>query len=392
MKNPKLKLIKRAHVNLSLLMITSSCFTAGAIAAPIKHLEESWYVGGATGYSLLDPKTPNGASVTDDKALSAKVYAGFDVTRQLGLEAFWADMGSSSVRGTAGDGKIKYSAIGVNAIYHLPLYTKNARRAGNVGRVHPFGKLGLAKINTKTTGTVVENKQNDFTIFGGVGAVYDVSDQWKVRAEYDYYTDDISQLSVGVNWSPKGREHYFVAGANKPIPAAWPNNMNVPKSKPLLMPRINTVIKPVVIIRPVTKPVKPAKKIARKVVQTHSRSLSGESLFATGSARLSHIGLKELDNLVNLTQRTGFKLYHLTISGHTDNQGSRVNNIRLSKARAESVAHYLESMGIRRNMMSVVGYGESQPIASNTSTYGRSKNRRVEIKVKGAQNLVTAVR
>ncbi len=389
MKNLKLKLIKRANVNLSILMFTGFYLAAGAIATPIKNLEESWYVGGSVGYSLLDPKTPNGASVTDDKALSAKVYVGFDVTRQMGLEAFWVDMGSSSVRGAAGDGKIKYSAIGVNAIYHLPLYTNSARGTGGVGRVHPFGKIGLAKINTKTTGTVVENKQNDFTLFGGVGAVYDVNDQWKVRAEYDYYTDDISQLSVGVNWSPTGRQHYFVAEANKPIPTAWPINMNVPKNKPISIPKNTTIIKPVVIIRSAAKPVKP---MVKKVVQTHSRSLSGESLFATGSAKLSHRGLKELDDLVKLTQRTGFKLYHLTISGHTDNQGSRVSNIRLSKARAESVAHYLTSMGVRRNMMSVVGYGESQPIASNASAYGRSKNRRVEIQVKGAQSLVTEVR
>ena len=101
--------------------------------------------------------------------------------------------------------------------------------------------------------------------------------------------------------------------------------------------------------------------------------------------------MSELQNLVNLTRRTGFKLYHLTISGHTDNQGSSVSNLRLSKNRAESVAHYLESMGIPRDMMSVVGYGESQPIASNTSSYGRSRNRRVEIKLKGAQSFVTVV-
>ena len=66
------------------------------------------------------------------------------------------------------------------------------------------------------------------------------------------------------------------------------------------------------------------------------------------------------------------------IQAHTDSQGSLAYNRNLSDIRAKSVGDYLESKGIRRDRMEVVGYGETRPLATNQTREGRAQNRRGE--------------
>jgi len=67
------------------------------------------------------------------------------------------------------------------------------------------------------------------------------------------------------------------------------------------------------------------------------------------------------------------------IEGHTDSMGSEAYNQDLSQARADSVADYLMRQGVDAERMRTVGYGESQPVASNDTDAGRAENRRVEL-------------
>ncbi|MFG6178816.1 OmpA family protein [Halomonas sp. THAF12] len=67
------------------------------------------------------------------------------------------------------------------------------------------------------------------------------------------------------------------------------------------------------------------------------------------------------------------------IEGHTDSMGPEGYNKDLSQRRADSVADYLASQGVDRNRMRTIGYGESQPVASNDTDAGRAQNRRVEL-------------
>jgi len=68
-----------------------------------------------------------------------------------------------------------------------------------------------------------------------------------------------------------------------------------------------------------------------------------------------------------------------TVDGHTDSTGSDSLNQRLSESRALSVKEYLTSHGIDGFRLSSAGYGETKPIASNSTRDGRAQNRRVEI-------------
>jgi outer membrane protein OmpA-like peptidoglycan-associated protein len=69
------------------------------------------------------------------------------------------------------------------------------------------------------------------------------------------------------------------------------------------------------------------------------------------------------------------------IGGHTDNVGSDEENRRLSEQRAQTVVSYLIEAGIETSRLVAKGYGETEPIASNDSEDGRSKNRRTEMKI-----------
>ncbi len=71
----------------------------------------------------------------------------------------------------------------------------------------------------------------------------------------------------------------------------------------------------------------------------------------------------------------------IDVNGHTDSTGSLEHNQALSERRAMSVAGYLNSQGIDPRRVSALGFGPSQPIASNANAEGRAQNRRVEIQI-----------
>ena len=68
----------------------------------------------------------------------------------------------------------------------------------------------------------------------------------------------------------------------------------------------------------------------------------------------------------------------IRIEGHTDDRGGDDHNLELSRERAAAVVRFLvERHGLEADRLSSEGYGESQPIAPNSTAEGRAKNRRV---------------
>jgi outer membrane protein OmpA-like peptidoglycan-associated protein len=101
--------------------------------------------------------------------------------------------------------------------------------------------------------------------------------------------------------------------------------------------------------------------------------------FATGSTKLLSKSYKPLDDLVKVLNDN--KSLKLKIDGHTDNVGNDDANMKLSDGRAASVKKYLVSKGISADRLESEGYGETMPVADNKTSAGRTKNRRVEMKV-----------
>lgn len=69
------------------------------------------------------------------------------------------------------------------------------------------------------------------------------------------------------------------------------------------------------------------------------------------------------------------------VTGHTDSTGSSAHNQKLSERRAASVAEYLVAQGNNPQRFQVLGMGQTEPVASNSTAEGRAQNRRVEIRI-----------
>jgi outer membrane protein OmpA-like peptidoglycan-associated protein len=101
--------------------------------------------------------------------------------------------------------------------------------------------------------------------------------------------------------------------------------------------------------------------------------------FAVGSSQIKSQFMGTLDNVAQSLQQ--YPDTHIQIAGFTDSTGTPSVNQRLSEDRAFSVRDYLSNRGIAVQRMQAVGYGQSRPIASNSTADGRAQNRRVEITV-----------
>lgn len=109
-------------------------------------------------------------------------------------------------------------------------------------------------------------------------------------------------------------------------------------------------------------------------------NMPGNITFDSGSASIKSSFYEVLDS-VGLVLKE-FNESDARVAGHTDSRGSEDFNQRLSERRAESVASYLgRRPGVDPRRIYAMGYGETMPVASNATSSGRSRNRRVEIEI-----------
>lgn len=102
--------------------------------------------------------------------------------------------------------------------------------------------------------------------------------------------------------------------------------------------------------------------------------------FATGKDIIKPVSLPSLNDLAKLMKQHAAD-WTLKLSGHTDNQGDAAKNLLLSEKRAKAVKKYLVSKGVKADKVIAEWFGQTVPIADNTTPEGRQKNRRVEMKV-----------
>ncbi|WP_035610947.1 OmpA family protein [Hylemonella gracilis] len=100
-------------------------------------------------------------------------------------------------------------------------------------------------------------------------------------------------------------------------------------------------------------------------------------LFTSGQAELRASSMRNIDKLVVFLQN--YPQRNVLIEGFTDSTGSDAFNMDLSQRRSAAVRASLIDKGVKPERIAARGYGESHPIANNTSSGGRQLNRRVEI-------------
>jgi outer membrane protein OmpA-like peptidoglycan-associated protein len=115
-----------------------------------------------------------------------------------------------------------------------------------------------------------------------------------------------------------------------------------------------------------------AKQTARGYVVTF-----GDVLFGTNQSTLKAGSARNLERLVDFLN--SYPQRNLLIEGFTDSTGQHAGNLKLSERRSDAVRVALINAGINRSRIVARGYGESYPVASNSTSDGRQQNRRVEI-------------
>ncbi|MFN5911204.1 MAG: PorP/SprF family type IX secretion system membrane protein [Bacteroidota bacterium] len=113
---------------------------------------------------------------------------------------------------------------------------------------------------------------------------------------------------------------------------------------------------------------------ANRVLDLASKSLE----FENDKAIILKRSYGELESLVNIMLlRPDLRIQ---LEGHTDNNGSEAYNLELSKNRVQAVKDFLVANGVNPDRIDLSFFGESKPIADNSSEEGRQKNRRVVMK------------
>jgi outer membrane protein OmpA-like peptidoglycan-associated protein len=98
--------------------------------------------------------------------------------------------------------------------------------------------------------------------------------------------------------------------------------------------------------------------------------------FLSGKADITDDSFANLMTVVEMMN--AYKEVEFKVIGHTDDQGTRDANMKLSENRAKSVVDFLVERGIKKTRLDYEGRGPDQPVASNKTAAGRAKNRRIE--------------
>jgi outer membrane protein OmpA-like peptidoglycan-associated protein len=120
-------------------------------------------------------------------------------------------------------------------------------------------------------------------------------------------------------------------------------------------------------------------KLDRKLVL----DLKQGAFFSSNSTILTSQAKKEIDSFISdLRGEADASSLLFVVAGHTDDIGHQRSNYELARLRADNAASYLMSVKkINPGRMAVISYGETAPVADNSTEAGRAKNRRVEILV-----------
>lgn len=106
-------------------------------------------------------------------------------------------------------------------------------------------------------------------------------------------------------------------------------------------------------------------------------NMPGNITFATDSTRVQESFRPVLDSVAEVLNE--YEKTMIQVAGHTDSTGGDRYNMLLSQQRASSVSDILIEFGVQPVRVDPVGFGETSPIATNSTETGRARNRRVEL-------------
>lgn len=334
-------------------------------ATPLAVAQDSgWYIGANIGQSrakidnsqITRNLLGEGFAVTslsnDDRTTGYKLFGGYQFNKYFALEGGYFDLGTFGFSaatlppGTL-NGSARIKGLNLDAVGFLP-FTQSFSAFGRVG-------LDYAQARDSFTGTGFVNvlnanpsTRNTYYKFG-VGLQYALTQSFALRAEVERYRvndaignkGDIDLVSLGLVYS-------FAK------PAA-------PAETAAASPAETVVAAPVPTPAPITRQYCSSLDIQFEINQSDIQRGMQEKLRVLGTFMSNH------------PETTA------VIEGNTDNVGTPQANMKLSQDRAQSVVSYLvNSFAIAPSRLKAVGYGDTHPIADNSTDAGRRLNRRIE--------------
>jgi len=332
--------------------------------------ESGWYgglsIGQSKGWISHDRiATQVGVPVTgisfddEDTDVGYKLLGGYKFNKHFAVEGGYFNLGefgftASYAPASSFTGSMKLQGVNLDALGILPLTEKFSA----------FGRLGVIYAEAKDTFTGTgagagvaasdpNPKKSDTNYKYGVGLQYDFTRALSMRGEWERYRvndavgnkGDIDMVSVGL---------VYMFGTSEPAPkAAAP--------APYVAP-VAVAAAPVLVIVPI-------------VAKTQQYCSILDIQFEINKSTVQREAEEKLDTVVTFMQK--YPNTTAVIEGHTDEVGASGDNMRLSQSRADSMVNYLASKGIARTRLQAVGYGETRPIADNSTEIGKRLNRRI---------------
>ncbi|MEZ8435871.1 OmpA family protein [Vibrio splendidus] len=338
--------MKRLSKIMCAVIAASGLASAPSIAA-------TTYVGAKVGMGWLDSACVDGTKCDDD-AIGAGIYSGYNFSDKFGIELSSDFLGDYKTSFTK-NGTTSQFSDPIIAISLTPMYRLAVQQEFDV-----FFKAGPAYIS--------HGGEDDVVLSAGIGLEKQLSSDWAVRVEYQYFDDfddnyvqDLNSnlLSVGVSYN-------FGTGNTTASAAAATASAVAVTQAPS-----EPITEPAVVVE---------EKMAVVVTKAQTESYSQE-MFATNSTELSTDGKIALMPLVEVLK--AHPQSSVAVVGHTDSTGGAEYNLMISKKRAAAVAAYIEEQGIEADRITASGEGEENPIASNATAEGRAQNRRVDATIPG---------
>ena len=377
---------------------------AASVAAKSVHRDFSnrVYASATAGASRLSPDR-QGTAFTFDSTTgsSTQLRLGVDLNSLLSLEVDSSVLGSASVREV--DADVRFTSITSSAvIYGLGNSNRRARRIGWQG----FGRVGYSLVQRASI--VQPFDGSDSSLLIGAGAEYGFRNGLAIRGEVTRFDSDATLVGLGVVYrlglSARQFGSAVVTVAKEAVPTEEIASNEDPYGEPTLGAALPGALAPGHVSLVNKGPhaalwsnpklandrdgdgVLDGSDICNDTTRNTAVNQSGCGLFDTvlsdvtfkpSSHWLSAKSRRAIDDVVGVL--LAFPEARLEVQAHADNQGPDELNQAVSTARAESVVKYMLSQGVGEAQLVAKGYGETQPLASNTTAEGRAKNRRIQL-------------
>lgn len=338
------------------------------------------YAGANAGLTIFDPKI-SGATIKDGSGTGYTVYLGYDIGERVSIEVDLAGLDGATIKSNATGleiGTLDYSHYGISGLAYLfNSVGFNSNYSSTYHALHKgvsfYGRLGASVLEIKSSSKSLGiDGDTSVALFGGGGLEYGWRNGFTVRAELTSYSTDAQMFSLGITQRfgvPKTKERGRSVLSEKM--AAKAEIVKASEKRDGDNDGINDYIDRC-----------PSTPASAEFVNRFGCHLSFDRLqavtFHPGSAELKNASKAFLAWLARRFKE--FPNVNIEIHAHTDNVGSKASNRQLSNERANAVLEVLVKNGVDRGRLIPIGLGETRPIADNSQSGGRLRNRRVEFK------------